>query len=163
YKGHPHDRVFVMSDTDSDGRADRTVVFVDGLRHAMSVVHRPAWFPVEKASLNREVAESRSKDGKAPDPATARLSDSVTPAVVYTATRRDITLHFDDDGDDKADRSESIVRLDTKGDYPHNGLAGIAFDAIGWMYFGFGENLGADYKIIGSDGTTLSGGGEGGN
>ena len=32
-----------------------------------------------------------------------------------------------------------------------------------WMYFGFGENLGADYKLTGSDGTTLSGGSEGGN
>ncbi len=55
------------------------------------------------------------------------------------------------------------MHLDTKGDYPHNGLAGFAIDALGWMYFGFGENLGADYKIIGSDGMTLSGGGEGGN
>ena len=34
---------------------------------------------------------------------------------------------------------------------------------MGNMFFGFGENLGADYKIIGSDGITLSGGGEGGN
>ncbi|MCX7422519.1 MAG: c-type cytochrome [Planctomycetia bacterium] len=82
---------------------------------------------------------------------------------VYIATRREIFLFHDDDGDDKADRKESIVHLDTKGDYPHNGLAGFAIDALGWMYFGFGENLGADYKIIGSDGTTLSGGGEGGN
>ena len=55
------------------------------------------------------------------------------------------------------------MRLETKGNYPHNGLAGIAFDPIGWMFFGFGENLGEPYKIIGSDGTTLSGGGEGGN
>jgi glucose/arabinose dehydrogenase len=31
------------------------------------------------------------------------------------------------------------------------------------MYFGFGENLGEPYKVIGSDGTTLTGGGEGGN
>jgi hypothetical protein len=30
------------------------------------------------------------------------------------------------------------------------------------MYFGLGENLGADYKLIGSDGVTLAGGGEGG-
>ncbi len=55
------------------------------------------------------------------------------------------------------------MHLETKGNYPHNGLAGFAFDALGNMFFGFGENLGADYKIIGSDGTTLSGGGEGGN
>ena len=56
-----------------------------------------------------------------------------------------------------------IVRLDTPGDYPHNGLSGFAFDFAGNVYFGLGENLGADYRLIGSDGTTLSGGGEGGN
>ncbi|MBI3863817.1 MAG: hypothetical protein HY290_18160, partial [Planctomycetia bacterium] len=32
YKGHPTDRVLVMSDTDGDGKADRTVVFTDGLK-----------------------------------------------------------------------------------------------------------------------------------
>lgn len=139
YQGHPTDRVLVMSDTDGDGRADRIVVFKDGLRHSMSVVVRPVWFPVA------------TKDQTQPKQS------------VYIATRREIFLFHDDDGDDKADRQESIVHLDTKGDYPHNGLAGFAIDALGWMYFGFGENLGADYRIIGSDGTTLSGGGEGGN
>jgi putative membrane-bound dehydrogenase-like protein len=133
YKGHPSDRVLVLTDTDGDGKADRIVVFTDGLRHTMSVAMRPVW--------------------NSNDPATA----------VYIATRREIRIFFDDDGDDKADRSGSVVRLETKGDYPHNGLAGFAFDALGWMFFGFGENLGADYKIIGSDGMTLAGGGEGGN
>jgi putative heme-binding domain-containing protein len=58
---------------------------------------------------------------------------------------------------------ERIIFLDTKGDYPHNGLSGLTFDAAGNLMFGMGENLGADYKLIGSDGVTLSGGGEGGN
>lgn len=147
YKGHPTDRVLVMSDTDGDGKADKIVVFKDGLRHSMSVVVRPLWFPVnlksEISNLKSEISNPRQS--------------------VYVATRREILQLHDDDGDDKADREERIVHLDTKGDYPHNGLAGFAIDALGWMYFGFGENLGADYKIIGSDGTTLSGGGEGGN
>ena len=138
YKGHPTDRLLVMSDSDGDGKADKIVVFTDGLKYSMSVAVRPIWFPV--AATKDQPKQS-----------------------VYIATRREIFLFHDDDGDDKADRKESIVRLDTKGDYPHNGLAGFAIDALGWMYFGFGENLGADYKIIGSDGTTLSGGGEGGN
>ncbi len=56
-----------------------------------------------------------------------------------------------------------FVRLDTPGDYPHNGLSGFAFDFAGNVYFGLGENLGANYRLIGSDGVTLSGGGEGGN
>src|SRR5258707_5588239 len=37
YKGHPTDRVLVMSDTDADGRADKITVFTDGLTHSMSV------------------------------------------------------------------------------------------------------------------------------
>src|SRR4029078_9711034 len=82
---------------------------------------------------------------------------------VFIATRREIVLCTDLDGDLKCDDVKQLVHLETKGDYPHNGLAGFAFDPLGNMYFGFGENLGADYKIIGSDGVTLSGGGEGGN
>src|SRR5207244_3637188 len=46
---------------------------------------------------------------------------------------------------------------------PHNGLSGLAFDSKGDLLFGLGENLGAGYKLIGSDGTTLAGEGEGGN
>ena len=168
YKGHPTDRILVMSDTNGDGKADRIVEFADGLTHTMSIAVRPS-------------------------------------GDVYVATRREIFIFNDDNGDDVADRKKRIVHLDTKGNYPHNGLAGFAFDAmtwtfesitsnrrgtdsgegeapaepkikskkarqeprspgmLGWMYFGFGENLGADYKVIGSDGTTLTGGGEGGN
>jgi len=154
YKGHPSDRVLVMSDSDNDGKADKIVVFTDGLKFSMSVVVRPIWFPVSGTALAAgEAAKSPVASAKPLNPKQS----------VYIATRREIFLFHDDDGDDKADRKESIVHLDTKGDYPHNGLAGFAIDALGWMYFGFGENLGADYKIIGSDGTTLSGGGEGGN
>jgi putative membrane-bound dehydrogenase-like protein len=88
---------------------------------------------------------------------------------VFVATRWAV-YHLDDqDGDGRADGTAGgiipapIVRLDTPGDYPHNGLSGFAFDSLEWVYFGLGENLGADYRLIGADGTTLSGGGEGGN
>jgi len=52
-------------------------------------------------------------------------------------------------------RRDTIVRLDTKGNYPHNGLSGFAFDAEGNVYFGMGENLGAPFTVVGSDGTTI--------
>lgn len=136
YKGHPSDRVLVMSDTNGDGKADKIVVFTDGLKFTMSVAVKPIWAGDPPGSPGNSV---------------------------YVATRREIRLFHDDDGDDKADRSDQIMLLDTQGDYPHNGLAGFALDALGWLHFGCGENLGADYKLIGSDGTTLSGGGEGGN
>jgi putative membrane-bound dehydrogenase-like protein len=79
---------------------------------------------------------------------------------VYLATRSEILLLR---GKDKAEEQKTLVKLDTPGTYPHNGLSGMAFDGVGDLYFGMGENLGAPYKLIGADGTTLSGGGEGGN
>jgi putative membrane-bound dehydrogenase-like protein len=82
---------------------------------------------------------------------------------VYLATRNEILRLRDTRGTGKADDKKRIVFLDTKGAYPHNGLSGLSFDSKGDLYFGMGENLGADYKLIGSDGTILTGGGEGGN
>lgn len=140
YKGHSSDRVLVMSDTDDDGKADKVVVFTDGLTHSMNVLVRPLWYP-QAASASRPAPKQS----------------------VYIATRKEIRLFHDDNGDDIADRNDLIVHLETSGNYPHNGLAGFALDGLGWLYFGFGENLGASYKIIGSDGATYSGGAEGGN
>ncbi|MEM0895790.1 MAG: PVC-type heme-binding CxxCH protein [Verrucomicrobiota bacterium] len=59
---------------------------------------------------------------------------------------------------------EVIIRCETDGDYPHNGVGGLAIDPANpeTLAFGFGENLGADYTFVGSDGVKLSGGGEGG-
>jgi putative membrane-bound dehydrogenase-like protein len=82
---------------------------------------------------------------------------------VYLATRNEILRLRDRKGDGKADERHRLVFLDTKGDYPHNGLAGLTFDSKGDLYFGMGENLGADYRLIGSDGITIAGGGEGGS
>lgn len=79
---------------------------------------------------------------------------------VYLAMRSRIILLRGKDG--KVEQ-QTLLRLETAGNYPHNGLCGFAFDGMGTMYFGMGENLGAAYKLIGSDGTTLEGGGEGGN
>jgi putative membrane-bound dehydrogenase-like protein len=88
---------------------------------------------------------------------------------VYVATRSAIYRMEDRDGNGRADGTEGgkipepIVRLDSTGDYPHNGLSGFAFDTEDTVYFELGENLGVDYRLIGRDGITFSGGGEGGN
>ena len=60
---------------------------------------------------------------------------------------------------------EILVKCETDGDYPHNGVGGLAIDPANpdWMAFGFGENLGVDYTFVGSDGVRWSGGGEGGS
>jgi putative membrane-bound dehydrogenase-like protein len=116
------------------------------------------------------VLEDTDGDGKADKFTTffegtkATMDIAVHPdGAVYLATRNEILRLRDTDGDGKADRSERLVFLDTKGDYPHNGLSGLEFDARGDLIFGLGENLGAAYKLVGADGTTLRGGGEGGN
>lgn len=82
---------------------------------------------------------------------------------LYVATRMEIFRLRDKDGDGKSDERTEVCHLETPGNYPHNGLSGMAFDFAGNLYFGFGENLGADYKLVGSDGKSLAGGGEGGN
>jgi putative membrane-bound dehydrogenase-like protein len=82
---------------------------------------------------------------------------------VFVTTRYELFRLEDADGDGRAEKQIPIAHLETAGNYPHNGLSGPAFDASGNLIFGLGENLGADYRLIGSDGTTLTGGGEGGN
>ncbi len=82
---------------------------------------------------------------------------------VYVATRNEIFRLRDSKGTGVGDERTEIAHLQTDGNYPHNGLSGISFDFHGDLYFGIGENLGAKYKLIGSDGSSVSGGGEGGN
>jgi putative membrane-bound dehydrogenase-like protein len=122
------------------------------------------------------VFEDRDHDGKPECVGSffegTRMTMSIAVArdiSIFVATRSALYHLWDRDGDGRADGLTAgqiptpIVRLDTTGDYPHNGLSGFAFDFDGTVCFGLGENLGADYRLIGIDGTTFSGGGEGGN
>jgi len=82
---------------------------------------------------------------------------------IYLATRSEILRLRDTNGDGRADQKQQIVTLDTPGNYPHNGLSGLAFDGRDDLYFGMGENLGAPYTLRGSDGAQVADQGEGGN
>ncbi len=126
YERHPTDRLLILTDADGDGRCDSVKVFADGFTHAMSVAVRPAWM----------------------DPVMLGERGASAPRQVFLATRRAIWLLEDTDHDDVCDKRTELAWQDTPGDYPHNGLAGFAFDALGWMYFGLGENLGAEYKLF---------------
>lgn len=125
YTGPKSDRIKIFEDTDGDGKADKSTIFHEGLRHTM----------------NLEVAADQS---------------------LLVATRSEILRLRDTDGDGVAEERTSLVQLETGGDYPHNGLSGFAVDFDGNIYFGFGENLGVEYNLIGAGGKTLRGGGEGG-
>jgi putative membrane-bound dehydrogenase-like protein len=129
---------------------------------------RPADYTGPKHDRIR-VLEDTDGDGKADRFTTffegtrATMDIAVHPnGSVYLATRNEVLCLRDPDGTGKATSKQRIAFLDTKGDYPHNGLSGLAFDSRGDLYFGLGENIGAAYRLIGADGTTLTGGGEGG-
>lgn len=100
---------------------------------------------------------------------------------MYVATRMEVFRLKDADGDGVAETREEVVRLVTKGDYPHNGLSGLAFGPDRKLWFGMGENLGEPYELVSKlyigmgqnrgepydleadKGGRLTGGGEGGN
>lgn len=115
------------------------------------------------------IYEDSNGDGKADKVTTFYEGSSATMNMafapdgsLYVATRAKIFRLADPNRDNRPEVNELIIDLQTEGNYPHNGLSGLAFQD-GQLYFGFGENLGVDYKLVGSDRTTLSGGGEGGN
>ena len=71
---------------------------------------------------------------------------------VYLVTRHNVVLLRDTDNDGVADKQDELLRLETKGDYPHNGLSGIALEPGGEkLLVSMGENLGLPYRLIGAD------------
>jgi putative membrane-bound dehydrogenase-like protein len=80
------------------------------------------------------------------------------------ATHRNGVVRLDDADDNGVCEAQvKILTMDTRGDYPHNGIGAIAFSPDGWLYVGQGENLGEAYTLRGTDGWSHSGHGEGGN
>ena len=82
---------------------------------------------------------------------------------LYLTHRNGVIVLEDQDGNGVSESQTQVLELETPGNYPHNGIGGIAFSADGWLYIGMGENLGEKYVLKGRDGRTHSGGGEGGN
>lgn len=82
---------------------------------------------------------------------------------IYVARRAELSRMRDTDGDDVADVHEPLARVDSPGEYPHNGLGDVVLGADGWLYFGMGENLGQPYTLVAADGSTQAGEAEGGN
>lgn len=76
---------------------------------------------------------------------------------VYLVTRRNMVLLRDADHDSNAEKQDELLRLETEGDYPHNGLSGIAREENGSLLVGLGENLGMPYRLVGADRTVISG------
>lgn len=81
------------------------------------------------------------------------IKDTMSVAVhptngwIYVATRNSIRRIRDKDDDGKAEEQQILINLETESTYPHNGLAGFAFDFSGNVHFGFGENMGGDATL----------------
>ncbi len=82
---------------------------------------------------------------------------------LYLVHRNGVVRLNDADGDGVCESRTPILEMLTPGNYPHNGLGGITFSADGWLYVGQGENLGESFTLKGSDGSAVSGHGDGGN
>jgi len=78
---------------------------------------------------------------------------------VYVVTRHNVVLLRDTDGDGVADKQDELLKLETKDDYPHNALSGIARESDGSLLIALGENHGDAYVLTGADGTTIKDGG----
>lgn len=87
----------------------------------------------------------------------------VADGTVLVASRSEIFRLHDADGNDVADKRTTLAKLVTTGNYPHNGLSAVMTAPDGRILFGMGENLGVPWSLVGSDGRTIKGGGEGGN
>lgn len=108
----------------------------------------------DKAGKNRRVFYNKT---------TATMDLEVGPdGWVYLAERDRILRIRDTDGDGQADTEQDIAVLDTEADYPHNGLAGLAWHPSGDLIFSLGENYWTPWTLTGVDGTHVSGTGEGG-
>jgi len=81
---------------------------------------------------------------------------------VYLAERDRILRIRDTNGDGKADVEQNLAVLETEADYPHNGLAGLAWYVNGELMFTLGENYGSPWTLTGTDGRQVVGTGEGG-
>lgn len=81
---------------------------------------------------------------------------------VYLAERSRILRIKDTDGDGTADTEDVLATLDTEGDYPHNGLSGMAWAPNGDLVFALGENFAAPWTLSNGKGDSFSGRGEGG-
>lgn len=78
------------------------------------------------------------------------------PDGVLHLTLRDKLLKLEDtNADGVCDKQTELMRWETKGDYPHNGLSGMTFASDGWLYVGSGENLQVSYTAIGADGKKI--------
>lgn len=83
---------------------------------------------------------------------------------LYLVTAREVWAVYDRDEDGKSEGKKKLIEF-TSPDYvyDHAGLMGISFSNNGWMYISRGNLGGQGWKLVGTDGSSIAGYGDGGN
>lgn len=82
---------------------------------------------------------------------------------LYVCAAWEVIALPDKDNDGRADEKNTILRLETRNTYPHSAQMGIAFSRDDWIYISRGNNGSHGWTARGSDGSSISGFGDGGN
>ena len=82
---------------------------------------------------------------------------------VYVVTSEAIVRLRDTDGDNQADEQTEIIRLECEENKAHSALVGLSFTSEGTLVFSLGKNTGKPYRVVGTDGKSFTGAGEGGS
>ncbi len=83
---------------------------------------------------------------------------------LYLATKNSIESFEDRDDDGTADQRTLLLHMALPADvYDHAGILGIAVSPDGWIYFSRGNTGSQHWRVLGTDGSSVEGYGDGGN
>jgi putative membrane-bound dehydrogenase-like protein len=83
--------------------------------------------------------------------------------ILYVVCAREVYALYDESGDGFSDGRKKVLELITEERYAHNSLLGITFSHDGWIYISRGNTGGHPYTFRGTDGSSVSGHGDGGS
>lgn len=84
--------------------------------------------------------------------------------VLYLVSSRAVWALYDRDDDGVSEAREKVLEMVRPGwVYDHAGLMGLTFAHDGWMYVSRGNTGSQHWEMVGSDGSSVSGYGDGGN
>lgn len=84
--------------------------------------------------------------------------------ILYVVEKKSVWALYDRNNDGVSEERKRILAMvEPERVYDHAGLLGLAFSTDGWMYVTRGNVGGSYWKLVGTDGSTVEGYGDGGN